>query len=128
MNRGKTRCHWCPNLYTTPGAYSTHLKKVHPEMNFKSTGKQKRQFSDIINLSTSGSELDPDLDKPESLGRCSNQNPMTSPPHLYLKTLRKTVLQDYGSSDIEYESDGSDREARSFTTDPEPNRDGQPPH
>ena len=126
MNRGKTRCHWCSNLYTSPGAYSTHLKKVHTEMNFKGTGKRKRRFSDISNLSTSGSELDPDLDKPGSLGRYSNQNSITSPPHLDLKTLRVIVSQDYGSSDIEYESDRSDREARSFTSNPEPNGDGQP--
>ena len=126
MNRGKTRCHWCPKLYTSPGAYSTHLKKVHPEMNFKSTGKPKRRFSYISDLSTSGLGLDPDLDKPGSPERCSNQNPVTSPPHLDLKTLRAIVSQDYGSSDIEYESDRSDREARSFTSDPEPNGDGQP--
>ena len=36
------------------------------------------------------------------------------------------MSQGYGSSDIEYESDGSDREARSFTSDPEPNGDSQP--
>ena len=95
-------------------------------MNFKSTGKRKQRFSPISNLSTSGLELDPDLDKPGSPVRCSNQNPVTSPPHLDLKTLRAIVSQDYGSSDIEYESDGSDREAGSFTSDPEPNGDGQP--
>ena len=126
MNRGKTRCHWCPKLYTSPGAYSTYLKKVHPEINFKSTGKRKRWFSDISNLSTLGSELDSDLDKPVSPGRCSNQNPVTSPPYLDLKTLRAIVSQDYGFSDIEYESDGSDRQARSFTSDPEPKDDVQP--
>ena len=105
MNRGKTRCHWCPKLYTSPRAYSIHLKKVHPEMNLKSTGKRKRLFSDITNLSASGSELDPDLDKPGSAGRCSDQNLVTSPPHLDLKTLRAIVSQDYNSFDIEYESD-----------------------
>ena len=95
-------------------------------MDFKSTGKRNRQFSDISNLSTSGSELDLDLDKPGSPRWCSDQNPVTSPPHLDLKTLRVIVSQDYGSAELEYESDGSDMEARSFTSYPKLDGDGQP--
>ena len=129
MYRGKTRCQWCPKLYTSPGAYSTHLQKVHPEINLKSTGKRKRRFSNISNLSlsTSVSELDTDLDEHGSpCRRHSDQsNPVTFPPNLDLKTLRTIVSQDYGSSDIEYESEGSDREARDFTSDPEPDSEGQ---
>ena len=127
MNRGKTRCQWCPKLYTSPGAYSTHLQKVHPEVNPISTGKRKRRFSDISNLSTSGSELDPDLDKLGSRGRwhSDKSNPVTSPPDLDLTTLRAIVSKDHGCSDIEYESEGSDRESRGFTSDPEPDRDSR---
>ena len=126
MNRGKSRCHWYPNLYTSPGASSTHLKKVHAEMNFKCIGKRRRRFSDSSNLSIPGSELDPDFDKPGSPGMCFDQNPVTSPPHLDLKTFRGIVSQDHSSSDIEYESDGSDREARSLISDPDPDGVGQP--
>ena len=128
MNRGKTRCHWCPKLYTSPGTYSTHLKKVHLEKNLKNTGKRKRRFSDISNLSISGSQLDPDLAKPGSPGwrRSDQSTPIISQPQLDLKTLRAIVSQDYGSSDIEYESKGSDREAKGFTSNPEPDGEGQP--
>ena len=79
-------------------------------------------------MSTSGWEWDPNLNKPESLGwwRSDQSTSVTSQPQLDLKTLRAIVSQDYGSSDIEYESEGSDREARGFTSDPEPDGEGQP--
>ena len=80
-----------------------------------------------MSISTSVSELDTDLDEHASpYQRHSDQsNPVTFPPDLDLKTLRMIVSQDYGSSDIEYESEGSDREARDFTSDPEPDSEGQ---
>ena len=128
MKRGKTQCHWCHKLYTSPGAYSKHLKKVHPDKNLKNTGKRKRQFSDISNLSIYGSKLYPDLDKPGSPGwrRSDQSTSVTSQPQLDLKTLHAIVSQDYGSSDIEYESEASHREARGFTSNPELDGESHP--
>ena len=129
MYSGTTRCQWCPKLYTSPGAYSTHLQKVHTEINLKSTGKRKRRFSNTSNLSlsTSVSELDSDLDEHGSTGRrhSDQSNPITFPPYLDLKTLLTIVSQDYGSSDIEYESEGFDRKARDFTSDSELDSESQ---
>ena len=101
---------------------------MHQDKNLKSTEKRKEQFSNIRILSTSGSKLDPDLDKPGSPKcRCSDQStPITSQPQLNFKTLSAIVSQDYGSSNIEYESKGSDRETRGFISDPEPDSEGQP--
>ena len=126
MNNGKTQSHWCPKLYTSPGVYSRHVKKVYPDKNLKSTGKQKWWICDISNLSTYGSELYLDLDKPVSPGwwRFDQSISVTLQPQLDLKTVHPIVSQDYGSSDIEYGSEGSDREARGFTSNPEPDSKG----
>ena len=96
-------------------------------MNLNSTEKQKWQFSNISNLSTFESELDSDLDKPESTGqrRYNESTLVTSPPQLDLNSLRTIVSQDYGFSDIEHESAGSDREARGYTSDQEQDGEGQ---
>ena len=106
MNRGKTLCQWCQKLYTVPGAYSTHLQKVHLEVNLISTGKLKRQFSDISNLSISGLKLDSDFDKLGPRGQCHSDKstPITTPPDLYLTTFRAIVSKDNSCSDIQYKS------------------------
>ncbi|KAF8418908.1 hypothetical protein BGX38DRAFT_1280499 [Terfezia claveryi] len=52
----KTWCHWCPQLYASPGAYANHLAKIHPEEKlFKS---RKRRLSDISHTSSSSAELE----------------------------------------------------------------------
>ena len=51
---------------------------------------------------------------------------VTSQPQLDLKTLPTIVSQDYGSYDFECESEGSDREAIRFTSNPEPDGEGHP--
>ncbi|KAF8440641.1 hypothetical protein BGX38DRAFT_1205503 [Terfezia claveryi] len=44
MNWNKTWCHWCPQLYASPGAYANNLAKIHPEEKlFKS---RKHRFND----------------------------------------------------------------------------------
>lgn len=124
MNSGKTQCHKCSKLYSLPREYSTHLKKVHPGMKIKGTGKLKRWLFDISKLSISGSKLDPDPDKPGSLRRCSDQDPVTFEPYLDFKTPREIISQDDASSDIKSDSVRSHREARRFTSDSEPDGDG----
>ena len=63
MKSGKTKYYWCPKVYTSHIAYSTHLNKVLPDKNLKSTETQKEQLFNISNLSISRLELDPDINK-----------------------------------------------------------------
>ena len=102
------------------------MKKVYTEMYFGRTGKQKRQFFDISNLNMSGSELDPEHDKLGSSWKCSYQNPITSLPNNVLETLRPIGSQDCGCLDIECESDGSGKGARSFISNPGSDGTSQP--
>ena len=58
MNRHKSRCRWCPNLYATVGAYSNHIWKVNPEKELCTNQgpesrhvqprSRKRRLSDLI--------------------------------------------------------------------------------
>ena len=84
MNRHKTRCQWCPKLYTSAGAYSTHLTKAHPTENLQALEEtRKRRFSD---LSDSDSSLDPE------------------------QIRREISRSNFVSPDLESENEGSDRE------------------
>ena len=100
---------------------------MHPEVNTISTGKRMWRFSNISNLSTSGSELNPDLDKRTCWGRSHSDNSISvfSPPNIDLTILRAIVSKDHVCSDSKSDREGSDTESRGFTSDPEPNRDSR---
>ena len=91
INRHKTRCQWCPKLYTSARAYSTHLTKVHPTENLQALEEtRKHQFSDL-------SDYDSSLD-PEQIPQEISQSNFVSP-------------------DLESENEGSDRELLDISSD-----------
>jgi hypothetical protein len=97
MNTHKTHCQWCPQLYSSPGAYSNHLAKVHPGETLTSNQEpkiRKRRLSDVSDHNSSSSELE-------------------------IARIREILLSTYESSDAEVESEGSDREARDYSSDTE---------
>ncbi|KAF8435254.1 hypothetical protein BGX38DRAFT_1286781 [Terfezia claveryi] len=92
MNWHKTRCHWCPQLYASPGAYANHLAKIHPEEKlFKS---RKHRLSDISHTSSSSAELE-------------------------IANIGEIFLTSNDCSDREGESEGSDEEVRNYCSDAE---------
>ncbi|RPB18859.1 hypothetical protein L211DRAFT_853739 [Terfezia boudieri ATCC MYA-4762] len=106
MNRHKTRCQWCTKLYVSAGQYSNYIAKVHPGEDVSSleTPKsRKRRLSDSIDLATSNLDMD---------------------------VLAAICSPDYLSSDTEFASEGSNKEARDFSSESESESDeeGQQPN
>jgi len=92
MNRFKTWCQWCPQLYTSVGAYSNHLAKIHPEKNLRTlveSTSRKRRLSDLSKTDSSFSQL-------------------------VIFGIGEIFLLSYNFFDPESESEGSDREIRDF--------------
>jgi len=105
MNRYKTRCQWCTQLYTSAGAYSNHLVKIHLEKNLRTLVEltsRKHRLSDLSNPDSSFSQLD-------------------------ISGIREIFLPSYNSSDPELESEASDREIRDFCSEEESDEHSQQP-
>jgi len=105
MNRYKTRCQWCLQLYTSAGAYSNPLAKIHPEKNLRTIAEptsRKRRLSHLSNPDSSFSQVD-------------------------ISAIGEIFLPSYNSSDPESESEGSDREIRDFCSKEESDEHSQQP-
>ena len=98
MDRYKTVCQWCPRLYTSAGAYSNHSAKVHPEKSLADLQKPKSRKRRISNVT----------DTLES----------SSVPNINELDLAEIISGKVDFSDT-YHSEGSDREAREFSSESE---------
>ncbi|RPB18361.1 hypothetical protein L211DRAFT_854189 [Terfezia boudieri ATCC MYA-4762] len=103
MNRYKTLCQWCPRFYTSAGAYSNHLAKIHLDKNVN------------------------DLKRPKSRKR---RHSNISDPADSIWNIDEVDFTAIISAEAEYSdachSEGSDREARDFSGESESDEEGQP--
>ena len=102
MNRHMTWCQWCPQLYSSPGAYSNDLAKFHPEKNL-SLEKPNSRKRRLFNLS----------------------NPDSSPFEFEIANIAEIFLGRCNSSDSEPESEGSDKQARNYCSDSESDKESK---
>jgi len=104
MNRYKTVCQWCPRLYTSAGRYSNHLAKFHPEKtvgDLEAPKSRKRRISNATDT----------LNETHTLETSPGQN-------IDELNLAEIISGEVDFSDT-YHSEGSDREARQFSSESE---------
>jgi len=115
MNKHKTKCPWCPKLYASAGAYSNHLSQVHGTDSIRSLSNTSKKCS-LFDITISRADDSTSL---EATG-------------WDLDHMRDIMSSDFDLDlDLDYNSDppceGSDNEARYFTSDSECDAEGEQP-